>query len=99
MDFVITSRQIVWICGFIASIWGMVKIIKELKKPSDDLKKLVKRHSELLDNDNRRLQKIDESHKMTMQCLLVMLNHEITGNGIENMKEIRDQLQDYLINK
>lgn len=99
MDFVITSRQIVWICGFTASIWGMVKIIKELKKPSDDLKKLVKRHSELLDNDNRRLQKIDESHKMTMQCLLVMLNHEITGNGIENMKEIRDQLQDYLINK
>ena len=99
MDFVITSQQIVWICGFIASIWGMVKIIKELKKPSDDLKKLVKRHSELLDNDNRRLQKIDESHKMTMQCLLVMLNHEITGNGIENMKEIRDQLQDYLINK
>lgn len=99
MDFVITSRQIVWICGFIASIWGMVKIIKELKKPSDDLKKLVKQHSELLDNDNRRLQKIDESHKMTMQCLLVMLNHEITGNGIENMKEIRDQLQDYLINK
>lgn len=99
MDFVITSRQIVWICGSIASIWGLVKIIKELKKPSDDLKKLVKRHSELLDNDNRRLQKIDESHKMTMQCLLVMLNHEITGNGIENMKEIRDQLQDYLINK
>lgn len=38
MNFVITSQQIVWICGFIASIWGVVKIIKELKKPSDDLK-------------------------------------------------------------
>lgn len=32
MDFVITSQQIVWICGFIASIWGVVKIVKELKK-------------------------------------------------------------------
>lgn len=32
MNFVITSQQIVWICGFIASIWGVVKIVKELKK-------------------------------------------------------------------
>ena len=38
MNFTITSHQIVWICGFIASVWGVVKIIKELKKPSDDLK-------------------------------------------------------------
>ena len=47
MDFVITSQQIVWICGFIASIWGVVKIIKELKKPSDDLRAKVQRHDEL----------------------------------------------------
>ena len=44
MDFVITSQQIVWICGFIASIWGVVKIVKELKKPSDDLRTMVHRH-------------------------------------------------------
>ena len=30
MDFTITSQQIVWICGFIASVWGVVKIIKDL---------------------------------------------------------------------
>ena len=51
MDFVITSQQILWICGFIASIWGVVKIFKELKKPSDDLKATVKRHDDLLHKD------------------------------------------------
>jgi hypothetical protein len=60
MDFVITSQQIVWICGFIASIWGVVKIVKELKKPSDDLKLMVKRHDELLHKDNERLNSLEK---------------------------------------
>lgn len=60
MDFVITSQQIVWICGFIASIWGVVKIIKELKKPSDDLKAMVLRHDELLKQDNDRIKNIEK---------------------------------------
>lgn len=60
MDFVITSQQIVWICGFIASIWGVVKIIKELKKPSDDLRSMVHRHDELLHKDNERLNSLEK---------------------------------------
>ena len=60
MNFAITSQQIVWICGFIASIWGVVKIIKELKKPSDDLKETVKRHTELLHRDNERLNSLEK---------------------------------------
>ena len=59
MDFVITSQQIVWICGFIASIWGVVKIIKELKKPNDDLKETVRRHEEWLKRDNERIKSIE----------------------------------------
>lgn len=60
MNFTITSHQIVWICGFIASIWGVVKIIKELKKPSDDLKAKVQRHDELLHKDNERLNSLEK---------------------------------------
>lgn len=63
MEFTITSQQILWICGFIASVWGVVKIIKEtikeFKKPSDDLKETVNRHSQLLNNDNERLKAIE----------------------------------------
>ena len=60
MDFTITSQQIVWICGFIASVFGVVKIIKELKKPSDDLKAKVQRHDELLHKDNERLNSLEK---------------------------------------
>lgn len=59
MEFTITSQQILWICGIITSVWGVVKIVKEIKKPSNDLKETVNRHSQLLNNDNERLKAIE----------------------------------------
>lgn len=55
MGFTITSDQIIWFCTIVGGIWGIWKIIKELRKPNEDLRLTVKKHSELLDNDNRRL--------------------------------------------
>ena len=99
MDFTITSNQILAFCALLTAIWGVWKIVKEMKKPNDDLKEKVSEHDMLLDNDDKRLASIEESNKMTLQCLLVIINHEITGNGIEKMKAARDELQEYLINK
>lgn len=99
MEFTITSEQILWFCGFLASIWGAIKIVKEWKKPSDDLKAKVDVHEEKLNNDNERLKTVEDSNKMILQCLLIIINHDITGNGIEKMKEVRDDLQEFLINK
>ena len=98
-EFTITSDQLMWFCTFVAGLWGLWKIVKEVRKPNDDLKKTVAKHSELLDNDNKRLKEYEESNRMVLQCLLVIINHEITGNGIETMKEARDKLQNYLVNK
>lgn len=86
MDFVITSRQIVWICGFIASIWGLVKIIKELKKPSDDLKETVKRHTELLHRDNERLNSLEK----------ITLNQEGINRKLEEHTRILSDHDDRL---
>lgn len=86
MDFTITSQQIVWICGFIASIWGVVKIIKELKKPSDDLKAMVKRHDELLHRDNERLNSLEK----------ITLNQEGINRKLEEHTRILSDHDDRL---
>lgn len=99
MEFTITSTQILAFCAFVSAIYGVYKIIKELKKPSDDLKEEVDRHATLLDTDNKRLQEIESSNKMILQTLLAIINHDITGNGIDKMKKIRDDLQEYLIER
>lgn len=99
MNFTITSAQILAFCAFVTALWGVWKIVKEFKKPNDDLKNKVAQHDMLLDSDNKRLKEIEESNRMILQCLLVIINHDITGNGIEKMKSARDELQDYLINR
>lgn len=86
MDFTITSQQIVWICGFIASIWGVVKIIKELKKPSDDLKAKVQRHDELLHKDNERLNSLEK----------ITLNQEGINRKLEEHTRILSDHDDRL---
>lgn len=86
MNFTITSHQIVWICGFIASIWGVVKIIKELKKPSDDLKATVKRHDELLHKDNERLNSLEK----------ITLNQEGINRKLEEHTRILSDHDDRL---
>ena len=103
MNFIITSEQILGFCGFIVAIWGVVKIVVEvvkvIKKPNDDLKAKVEHHDELLNNDNERLKDIEQSNKMILNCMFVLINHDLTGNGIDKMKEARDELQEFLINK
>lgn len=86
MNFTITSHQIVWICGFIASVWGVVKIIKELKKPSDDLKATVKRHDELLHKDNERLNSFEK----------ITLNQEGINKKLEEHTRILSDHDDRL---
>ena len=99
MEFTITSSQILGFCGLITALWGVYKIVKEIKKPNEDLKAKVDKHDHLLDDDNERLKDVEQSNKMILQCLLVIINHDITGNCIDKMKDCRDELQEYLINK
>ena len=122
-------------CTLIASIWGVVKIVQEIKKPSEDLKALIKKHDELLKQDNERLKRLEElqqqttlylqkdiikqldeqeeiliehkskikeneqSNKMILKSLFVIINHDITKNGFDKLKETRDELQKFLVDK
>lgn len=99
MEWVITPNDILAICTFIAAVYGIYKIWKEVRKPNTDLKEEVQRHTEYLANDDRRLKEVEQSNKMILQGLLVLINHDITGNGVDKLKETRDELNEYLINK
>ena len=90
MEFTISSEQIMGLCALATALFGVWKIIKEVKKPSDDLKAEVDQHDKLLKDDNERLKDLELSNKMILQCLLVIITHEITGKGIEKMKDAMD---------
>lgn len=69
----IDLEYVLWLFGFIASAWGVVKIIKEVKKPNDDLKEIVRKHEEWLVRDNDRIKSI-ESLVITQEGIKKELN-------------------------
>lgn len=69
----IDLEYVLWLLGFIASAWGVVKIIKEVKKPNDDLKETVRKHEEWLARDNERIKSI-ESLVITQEWIKKELN-------------------------
>lgn len=75
MEKVITIdlEYVLWLLGFIASAWGVLKIVKEVKKPNDDLKKTVRKHEEWLIRDNDRIKSI-ESLVITQEGIKKELN-------------------------
>ena len=42
---------------------------------------------------------LEDMQKQQSKCLAAMLNHQITGNGIDEMKKIRDELLENIIEK
>lgn len=96
---VINTEQIIYICTLIAAVWAVYKIYKEIKKPNDDIRTMVKDHDEKLRTEDNRLKEQEETNRMILQCMLDLINHEITGNSIDKLKERRDSLQEFLINK
>lgn len=59
IKFVFDLEQVIGFCALITGIWGVVKIIKEVKKPNDDLKETVRKHEEWLSRDNERIKSIE----------------------------------------
>lgn len=84
----IDLEYVLWLLGFIASAWGVVKIIKEVKKPSDDLKETVKKHEEWLARDNERIKSI-ESLVITQEGIKKELNEHsrMLGEHEERLEE------------
>lgn|SRR5574344_138412 len=90
---------IIYLCGVTATVWGAYKVIKEAKKPSEDLRETVRKHEELLIKDDAEIQEIKEGNKVICKSILTMINHELSGNDVTNMRKVRDELQNYLIDK
>jgi len=52
-----------------------------------------------LDKDDNRLRDIKKGDHAMQRALLALLDHGIDGNNIKQMKDAKDELNDYLIEK
>lgn len=89
----------------VAAGW-LIKIVKALKKPSDDVKERLKKHDELLDNDNKRIKKLEDdidyikkTQTQTLQALLVILDELKKNNDADGViQKAESDMQSFLLN-
>lgn len=88
-----------------AANW-LVKLVQVFKAPNveqdrqlAELAEWRKRVDQKLDNDNRRLNRNDDSERITQRALLALLAHGIDGNHQMQMEKAKEELQNHLISK
>jgi predicted amino acid dehydrogenase len=95
-DLQVTWETLLAVCGGIAVVAGGVRVVARLFSPFRALRTQVGRHTEMLERDNRRIDREEESTRVIMRAMFALLNHEITGNSVDELKRARDTIQAHL---
>lgn len=90
-------QAILSICGAVSIVGGAGGVIWKLVLPAIRLTKRVENLEDHDKKDFEKLQTFEQQQKAQTKCLIALLNHQITGNGIEEMKHIRDELTNSII--
>lgn len=84
---------------FMNGIFGLIKNIREVKKPVSDINDWRKTTDAKLASDKKRLDDLENGNAALCRGILALLNHEITGNSVDKLKIAQQELTDYLIER
>ncbi len=97
----VTVSTILALFGVLAVVAGGVKVIMQMCSPFKriaqritECEKRLDNHDIFLGNDKQAIADMKEMAKENMRVNLALLNHFIDGNGVEKMKELREEIQD-----
>lgn len=65
-----------------------LQIVSETESHDDDIKEIIK-----------SLKDAEDTNKIVLKSLFVIINHDITNNGIDKLKETLNELNSYLVEK
>ena len=83
----------------------IVKAVKVAKAPEatqnkkiQELEERVKKVEEKLESDNKQIAVIREGNHVLTKGMFALLEHGINGNNIDQMKDAKHDVEEYLIN-
>lgn len=72
---------------------------KELEERVDSLDNRIAEIENKLKNYDYRVIQLEDGVKVLLRSMSALLSHSIEGNNLEEMKDARDDLNEYLISK
>ena len=86
-------HDIMILLGLITAIWAVYKIIKEISEPRKALEKQVDTLELWHKEDHHRIKEMEEQQKLILKSLYLLIEHEVTGNGITDFKSIKTDIE------
>lgn len=97
-------------CAGVMTIGGagaiFVALYRWAKKPDINRDEKIKAHDEMLDRDNRRIKNLErrqeENEDATtelMRAIIAIMGHAIDGNNIDELKQAKKDLNEFLTGK
>ena len=104
-DLFITGQTLLAICGGITIIVAALTSLTKMFSPFKQLQLKVQEHSVALQDGDEEFKKLtkaiehqDATQREICKSLIVIMNHEITGNSVDKLKAQQEELQTFLIN-
>ena len=96
MHMIETIQTILSICGGISIVGGAAAVIFKWITPAFRLNKRVETLEEHDRRDYESLQRIAERDSLILEVLSTMLDSQISGNNVEELKKTKQKLTNYL---
>lgn len=96
MGFTDFINTILAICGGISIIGGAIAIIWKMVNPAVKLGKRVEVLEEKADKDYTSIEDIKSAQSLLCQGMIAMIDSQLSGNNVENLKKTKDSLIKYL---
>ena len=97
MDVMETIQVFLSICGGISVVGGAIFMVWKFIKPAAEFSRRVEKLEKREDAMKETIDDVAAMQKEIIRIQLSILNHEITGNGVDEMKKIRDELTELIV--
>lgn len=78
--------------AFALAVWGLIDKIRKVAKEREETRRM-------LDNDNRRINSLEEGQRAVCRGVLALLNHELHNGNTDEMEAAQAGINTYLINR
>ena len=99
IDIQTTITTIVAFAAIVMAIWNMRKIYMEAKQPSKQRDKRLQEIETHLDNEDKRLEDVENVSKLTLKAQLAIIDYMTDGQDNSKLNSIRAEIEEYLINR
>ena len=92
-------RVLIALAAGIVTLGGAQAVIERWRKPGRDAAERLAEHERRLDEADECMRELMEGQRMSNRGMLQLLNHLIDGTHVDKLKEERDAMERYLVEK